>query len=152
MKIIKEIEKYISPKGQPKRRFIFECICGKHFVSTLSNIKCGNTKSCGCLKSKYNIKVSKQEHYQRWKGIKGRCFNMNGKDWVDYGGRGITMYEPWIKNYLVFEDYINNNLGKKPDGYSLDRIDNDGNYEPSNLRWASPIMQSNNQRKKKKNI
>jgi hypothetical protein len=81
-----------------------------------------------------------------WLSIKGRCFNSNNKSYADYGGRGITMFKLWVDNYPEFELWIMENLGPRPDGCSLDRIDNDGNYEPGNLRWADPSTQMANRR------
>ena len=89
--------------------------------------------------------VTKSPLYQLWLGIKQRCFNPNVLNYHNYGGRGITMYEPWVNNFPLFEEYILANLGKKSKGYSIDRIEVDGNYEPGNLRWASRPIQNQNQ-------
>jgi hypothetical protein len=75
-----------------------------------------------------------------------RCYNPNFKGYRHYGGRGITVYPKWHK-FPAFRDYLDTVLGKPPKGYSLDRIDPDGNYEPGNVRWASAKEQANNQRR-----
>lgn len=81
--------------------------------------------------------------YWAWRDIKKRCYNPNNKWYCNYGGRGIKMHEPWITSFQQFYQ----DVGKKPaKGYSLDRIDNDGDYEPDNVRWATKQEQDNNRR------
>ena len=82
-------------------------------------------------------------YYMLWKSIKQRCFDKTN---LAYGGRGITMYPEWVNSYESFESWILANLGERPDGMTLDRRDNDGNYEPGNLRWATRKMQVDNRR------
>ncbi len=101
-----------------------------------------------------NNKVNKTEcHYiaRLWQGIKQRCYNPNEKGYRWYGARGIKMYEPWIKDRQLFKQWILDNLGHRPEGYSIDRIDFNGNYEPDNLRWADKTTQIQNRRCMKKN-
>lgn len=81
--------------------------------------------------------------YRAWVSIKQRCTNPNNKDYENYGGRGIKMHPPWEKSFKLFLDYV----GPKPSArHSIDRINNDGNYEPGNVRWASPDEQAVNKR------
>lgn len=89
---------------------------------------------------------TKSRLYTVWQGIKARCYRENTNSHQNYFDRNICMYEPWINDYESFRDYVTKlpNYGKQ--GYSLDRIDNDGNYEPNNLRWASYKTQRNNTR------
>ena len=143
--VIKEIERYISPKGQPKRQFLCKCFCGNEFKCTLSNLKSNNTKSCGCKKQKIKNKI--ESIYQTWMDIKKRCYNSNNKDYKYYGYRGIKLYCDWIKDYNLFQEWIINNIGDRPAGLTLDRINNDGNYEPGNLRWADSKTQVHNSRR-----
>lgn len=89
---------------------------------------------------------SKTPLYKKWKSIKYRCLNPNCKDYPNYGGRGITLYEPWINNFELFEDYVLNNLGPLQKGYTLERINNEQGYEPGNIEWAKRKPQSRNRR------
>lgn len=90
-------------------------------------------------------KEKKPIFYQMWKSIKQRCFNKNSKSYHRYGGRGITLFKSWIKDYKAFEKYLLDNLGNKPTAnHQLDRKNNDGNYEPGNLRWSTPKENCNN--------
>jgi hypothetical protein len=88
-----------------------------------------------------------------WSSMKQRCLSPKHKDYPSYGGRGIGIYEPWINDRRAYENYILETLGPKPSPkHSLDRIDNDGNYEPGNLRWATPSEQLLNQRRTSVNV
>lgn len=87
--------------------------------------------------------------YRSWHGAKARCYTVSHKSYSEYGARGITVCEKWKNNYLAFLE----DMGRKPaPEYSLDRIDNNGNYEPSNCRWATKAEQRANQRPRKKRI
>jgi hypothetical protein len=85
--------------------------------------------------------MSGRRVYRIWASMKTRCFNPRHPSYLDYGGRGITVSEPW----LIFENFYAD-MGDPPDDWSLDRINNDGGYEPSNCRWATASMQRLNQR------
>jgi len=91
-------------------------------------------------------RIARHPLYSKWSSIKQRCYNLKNKDYKNYGGRGIKMYSDWINNFESFRLYIEINIGKKEEGYTLDRIDNNGNYEPGNLRWASCKQQTRNRR------
>jgi hypothetical protein len=77
-----------------------------------------------------------------WYAMKNRCLNPNSTSWRNYGGRGIAVCKEWIDSFEKFCSY----MGVRPSGTTIDRINNDGNYEPGNVRWASPIQQANNKR------
>lgn len=143
--------RYPTEKSKTKARFgLFRCHCGKEFTAVISSVKTGNTKSCGCYHSD-TIRglftthgLSKHPLYISWKSIKTRCFNTNGASYKDYGGRGITMCPEWKNNFLNFYTWSMENGYEK--GLSIDRINVNGNYEPSNCRWANTTTQAQNTR------
>ena len=131
------------------------CNCGNSKVVTTHELHSGDTRSCGCIhkeqlakRNKQNAKhgMSKTKTYNTWNNIKDRCYNPNCKYYQDYGGRGISMYGDWLNNFQAFYDYVSKLLHFNEAGYSLDRINNDGNYEPNNLRWATQKEQLRNTR------
>ena len=161
---LEEIEPYITPKGQKVRKAKFKCYCGEEFEQQIQHVKTGHAKSCGCYRSELGAerlrslpkggehcpswKGGVQSHYLygTWQGMKRRCLIKDSHNYRHYGGRGITIHEPWIDDSKAFLDWIDDNLGERPDGFTLDRIDNDGNYEPGNLRWADQSTQVKNRR------
>lgn len=129
-----------------------ECECGKNCIVRGGSLTSGNTKSCGCS-HKEALTARNTKHrltdaplYKKWLDIKTRCFNPKRKDHKDYGGRGITMYPAWINDFKAFYDYVSQLEHFNEEGYTLDREDNDGNYEPGNLRYATKTEQARNQR------
>ena len=145
---IKVLRVQDSSNGKP-RMVDFECRCGKKFTTRLSSVKNLHTKSCGCYKHGAITHGDSQYYYlyKVWESVKQRCFNKNASGYKYYGGRGIAIYEPWIKDYAAFKEWILGNIGERPDGHSLDRINNNGNYEPDNLRWATAKEQALNRGK-----
>ena len=93
-------------------------------------------------------KGSTKKHYlyKTWDMIRQRCYNPNYPHYKNYGARGIVMFDGWKDSFVAFSKYVDENLGHRPDGYTLDRIDNDRGYEPGNLRWASHSEQMHNRR------
>ena len=126
-----------------------ECKCGTIKTVNVNNLQAGNTISCGCI-GRENIKRAATKHglssnpiYTLWHQINNRCYNKNTDAYKDYGGRGIVNY--WKDNVSEFAEYIFKELGPRPSKkHSLDRINNDGDYEPGNLRWATYKQQANN--------
>ena len=125
------------------------CTCGNIIVTSGNNLVKGHTKSCGCLHKEGTRTTHSFSHtpiHNQWCGIKQRCFNPHKQAYKNYGRRGITMYPAWIHDFQAFYDYVSKlpHYGEK--GYSLDRINNDGNYEPGNLRFADKFTQARNKR------
>jgi hypothetical protein len=154
---IKELPSKIRNDGRMRRIGLFKCSCGKEFESGIMGIKHGHAKSCGCLQKKIVSQVmfkhglSSSSQYDMWTNMKLRIFDNTNKEYKNYGGRGITIFPPWIHDFQLFYDYVSALPNFKKRGYSIDRIDNDGNYEPGNLRWATRHIQNTNNRKRKSN-
>ena len=131
------------------------CDCGSKHLVVGANLRHGHSTSCGCLKREKLIKRNtKHGHacrgkhtsiYDRWVSMKQRCFNPNNRSYANYGDRGITVCEYYRSFENLFADILD-----PPPGLSIDRIDNDGGYEPGNLQWATASMQVNNRRRPKK--
>lgn len=143
----------ISEAPKQKRCIQWNCLCdcgAKTIVST-SNLRAGYTKSCGCLHLEI-ISLRNGTHHQTktrlfhiWMGMKARCQNPNSPAWENYGGRGIRVCGEWLSNFESFAKWA------KAHGYddslSLDRINVNGNYDPSNCRWTTARQQARNTRK-----
>jgi hypothetical protein len=124
------------------------CECGNETTPRAHSLKHGNTRSCGCLQleSRRTHGLSSHPLYHIWHGMISRCTNPDDKAFRHYGGRGITVCEQWIglpDGLLRFAA----DMGERPPGWSVDRIDNDGGYEPGNCQWESPAGQTANRRK-----
>lgn len=122
------------------------CDCGGTIFARTSALRSGNTRSCGCYQRTHAVRhgSSGTPTYKSWAAMLARCRNENHQAFADYGGRGVAVCERWQR----FENFLAD-MGKRPSGRTLDRIDVDGNYEPTNCRWATPAEQRRNQRQAK---
>lgn len=133
-----------------------KCDCGKQFRTTATSLLTNRTVSCGCLrKEKASITakrgknrshlLSKTKIYSVWEKMKARCLNPKTHSYHNYGGRGISICEAWLE-FEPFFEYVSKLPHFGEPGRSIDRINNDGNYEPGNVRWATSYEQVHNRR------
>lgn len=133
--------------------WLCNCVCGRTAIVSAHSLLGGVTKSCGCARYEKLIQRnlrhgdSKRNNvsseYQVWADMIKRCTNPKRKDYPQYGGRGIAVCDKWIHSYEAFIA----DVGRRPSSeLTLDRINNDGNYEPTNVRWATKKQQAANRR------
>lgn len=137
-------------RSDRKGRWLCKCDCGRESEPSLGSLRNGSSKSCGCAQRDVASGInrthgmSRSSEYRIWAGMRKRCYSKKCKSYIDYGGRGIVVCERWSKFENFYED-----MGQRPSpDHSLDRIDVDGNYEPSNCRWATAGEQARNRRKR----
>lgn len=154
--VVGEAEPTRKPSGQVSRRIDCVCECGGALFARLADLCSGNTASCGCLNLELRasratthgqtIGRAPSLMYRLWASIKQRSVAGSAGNSEQYIGRGIGMYPPWAYDFVSFSHWVIENLGERPKGFSLDRIDNEAGYVPGNLRWASSREQNNNKR------
>jgi hypothetical protein len=153
----------IAEAGRDQRKvtWLCSCDCGATVVVRGTVLRNGHTRSCGCLKReltsrRFTGNKTRRHHvvhghttgrrasreYKSWAAMKQRCQNSNHEHYPYYGGRGITVCQRWLGS---FENFLED-MGPRPEGRTLDRVDPNGHYEPDNCRWATPQEQRANRR------
>jgi hypothetical protein len=123
-----------------KIAWLYLCDCGALVNKGIYKVIQGNTRSCSksCGKTKHGF--ARHPLYKTWKGMQARCYDKSNKAYSKYGGRGIIICTRWLKSFASFVS----DMGPRPDGMSIERLDNNGNYEPKNCVWATPKQQQRN--------
>lgn len=138
------------PSGRTRRTALYRCDCGNETIAVCHAVNTGNTRSCGCLaiKAKQNNNrkhgLSTHHLYHMYHAMRKRTTNPNASDYAFYGGKGIRVCDEWRNSFQNFYDWAMNNNYK--DGLTIDRINNNGNYEPKNCRFVDRTVQARNTR------
>lgn len=157
--VVGEVARRRSANGRPRRVFLCRCDCGTEKELVGEHIRSGHVQSCGCFRREElarirtthgqggrrvdGARVGRTSEFNSWCSMRRRCEDERSRDFKYYGGRGIKVCDRWRES---FENFLAD-MGPKPDAkYSIDRINNDGNYEPENCRWTTQSEQVRNRR------
>lgn len=153
--ILERAEDYILPKGGRVTQWKCQCESKTIVVVAGNSLRRGLTKSCGCFSEECRKATKNKTHgdsktrlFNIWCGMKQRCNNPNAPKYQNYGGRGIAVCDEWKNSFEKFRAWVLNN--GYSDDLTIDRINNDGNYEPDNCRWATVTEQNQNKRNVKR--
>lgn len=147
---------HITPSPQYRPYWVCRCVCGVERAIEWDSLRRGASKSCGCVAAevahkrflKHGYAQSRRDNrnqrreYESWCQAKNRCYVQTNRSYANYGGRGIRMCDEWRSS---FETFLRD-MGPRPEGRSLGRINNEGHYEPGNCRWETPKQQAQNRR------
>jgi hypothetical protein len=153
--VLRLVDPHIRADGRTTRQFAVRCDCGVEKIVRGEVLRAGQTLSCGCAGSRATIGERLRKHgesqagaqrivpeYTAWKNMHQRCMNPSCREFKYYGARGITICERWS----IYENFLTD-MGRRPSAkHSIDRINNDGNYEPGNCHWATRSEQMKNRR------
>ena len=133
----------LNVSHQVNKLYFWNCICdcGNKLITSGNRLRYGKTKSCGCIVKTQNG-LSRSPSYRSWDAMIQRCYDKSVPHYERYGGRGISVCDRWKNSFL---DFLKD-MGDRPEGKTLDRIDNNGNYEPLNCKWSTIKEQSSNKR------
>lgn len=142
-----------APNKNGRTQWYCLCECGGTVTTYTKTLLSGGTQSCGCLRlgkaknvTHGHTQGARSDTYRSWEGMKNRCLNPNYSRYSDYGGRGITVCERW----MVFANFLED-MGERPPGKSLDRVDNLVGYTPENCKWSTAKEQAANRRPRSAN-
>ncbi len=139
------------PNGRHDVQYLCQCECGRELKVLGIHLRSGHTKSCGCFRKETTAEMASTHHmtntrlYNVWRNMKARCYKPTHKDYSLYGGRGIQICDEWLSSFEAFVDWALHN--GYSDNLTIDRIDVNGNYEPSNCAWRTQKQQCNNTRR-----
>lgn len=148
--VLRKADRYVFPSGESCNVWLCKCDCGNEKKVRISALTSGNTQSCGCLQteSRFTHNLTHHKLYMVYQSMKDRCYRANNKQFNNYGGRGIKVCDEWLEDFMNFYNWAMANGYRE--GLTIDRIEVNGNYEPSNCRWITHKEQQFNKRNNKR--